>query len=76
MRADACPHREKMQVRATRELAQAEAGRTSYRARSAEADSPGRLLLRHAVQGAQSEHQIAAGNSDYFTTGKELRNRI
>ncbi len=30
----------------------------------------GGLLLGHAVQGAEAEHQVAAGNADDLTTGK------
>src|SRR5579872_2631340 len=36
----------------------------------------GRLLLRHAVQRAQPEDQIAAGNADRFAPGKELGDRV
>jgi hypothetical protein len=32
--------------------------------------SAGGLLLRHAVEGAQAEDQVAAGYTNYFATGK------
>jgi hypothetical protein len=37
---------------------------------------PSRLLLRHAMQRAESQHQIAAGNSNNFATRKKRSQRI
>ena len=34
------------------------------------------LLLRHAVEGAEAEDQVAAGDADYFASGEKLGERV